>query len=733
MAITHDATAVYVSGTESGDNVRAYIAANSLGTVADRTAVMARDLVLQSTAVLTDSLASWIFPGQTQFRSVFVSVESNRPTINFTDVDIRISGTQRSDGFGFLSSLQTNWSRGTFKIENLGATARQDFFWTTGSELSNLDDVTLHTNAHLTYSFFRIPPGVTINSSAFSYRGGPDHVFPGVFFDIAAGATLNQTNFSLRSDSAAGIDFSVVVDGTGVMNMYSPTGGRAGGTWFFARRASGNPAGVTINFYDPNKPSGWAGYAEVMAAEQAFGTFNEFYTFAQTVQNQEGQPVASARLVLTNLATNTDVIAATVDEDGKLPPTYVLTRFMVNQSSTMVAHLEYDLLVYKYGFSKLVASKAFSNSPLIETAILFADTNVTLSLAAATALTTVETLDDLYDLSALWGTASDTQAKYPSYGAFPVTASGAVIDLGNLNLVIDGTASVPFAVDTASGTITISADTLTSGTKFARLVTTGVVSTVNGGEITVPYIDATGVSVAIRIEGGGAFAARLLINGAIQDAVFGVTSLPLTVQPTDTIRIAISSFGRRARIIDTTGEGLAAQATFTLETDAAIDGATSQATLDALAATVDSYITAQGDVGLMFGADLSAYTPDQALAGLQYWLVTQGGQYFGALLAAGQADVVEFSRGRVTINSTVFFAQPAETWGVSITVPDRGVSVPLVIQSPTPGARPIRPNSAGVVLGTAPWTQQEADINEASIAGAVWTAPARTLNGALFT
>jgi hypothetical protein len=267
-------------------------------------------------------------------------------------------------------------------------------------------------------------------------------------------------------------------------------------------------------------------------------------------------------------------------------------------------------------------------------------------------------------------------------------------------------------------------------TLTANFVTTGAVS--GDGEIVGSYTDASGSRVTIRTESGTAFTARLAINGVTQDTAHGVTGLPVTVQTTDTVRIAIAAFGRQARVIDTTGAALVAQATFALDPAPAVDITTPQATLDALAGTVDSYVTTEGEVSLLIGADLSAYTPDAVVAGLQYWLVTEGGSYFAALLETGQADIVSFSRGRVTINTAGFFAQPSEAWGVSLTVPDRGVSVPVVIQSPIDGARPVRPNGAGVILCTSPWTQQEAEINEGAIAGAVWAAPTRTLNGALF-
>lgn len=119
-----------------------------------------------------------------------------------------------------------------------------------------------------------------------------------------------------------------------------------------------------------------------------------------------------------------------------------------------------------------------------------ADPAITLTQAQAAALTTIATLDNLYDAAIGWNVASVANAQWPSIGAYPVAASGTVLDLGNRNLVIDGTAGAAFAVNTGTNTITIRASALAAGTKFRSLATTDTVTFANGGSITAPFTDA---------------------------------------------------------------------------------------------------------------------------------------------------------------------------------------------------------------------------------------------------
>jgi hypothetical protein len=128
------------------------------------------------------------------------------------------------------------------------------------------------------------------------------------------------------------------------------------------------------------------------------------------------------------------------------------------------------------------------------------DSSPTLSYAAAGALASISTLDDLYDASKYWA-VQDANLYYPSGTTLPITAGGANLDLGNRNLVIDSGAAAAFAINTGTNTITIKCTTLLAGTKFSTITTTGTISYAGSGATNITYTDSTGVRPIIALTG----------------------------------------------------------------------------------------------------------------------------------------------------------------------------------------------------------------------------------------
>jgi hypothetical protein len=128
------------------------------------------------------------------------------------------------------------------------------------------------------------------------------------------------------------------------------------------------------------------------------------------------------------------------------------------------------------------------------------DASVTLTKTAALALTSIATLDNLYDAQKAWGcTANSTNLYYPTNGTFPISASGSVLDLGSRNLVINATASTAFAVNTSTNVITIKASTLAAGAKFSTIKTTGTITLQNGAVANTVLIDSTGTKSKLTV------------------------------------------------------------------------------------------------------------------------------------------------------------------------------------------------------------------------------------------
>ena len=133
---------------------------------------------------------------------------------------------------------------------------------------------------------------------------------------------------------------------------------------------------------------------------------------------------------------------------------------------------------------------------------LFADNNISqTNKSIVDGYTEIDDLDELYDLGISWKVENIASA-YPSMGEHLFTISGTSLDLGNQNLVVDADASQVFSVDTSTNTITIKASTLSAGSKFDSLMTTGSISTQNNSEVNFGYEDSIGRTIYVDFDWG---------------------------------------------------------------------------------------------------------------------------------------------------------------------------------------------------------------------------------------
>jgi len=141
----------------------------------------------------------------------------------------------------------------------------------------------------------------------------------------------------------------------------------------------------------------------------------------------------------------------------------------------------YDLHLTAYKYEPVTTIVGVLTGPTVAPQLMTLDNFVTLSETAAGNLTTIATLDDLYDAAKHWKTRSvSAQLRYPTLGTQPATASGTLLDLGSLNLIVDASAAAAFAINTSTNTITIKASALTKGAKFLSVKTTGTVTVSSG-------------------------------------------------------------------------------------------------------------------------------------------------------------------------------------------------------------------------------------------------------------
>lgn len=93
----------------------------------------------------------------------------------------------------------------------------------------------------------------------------------------------------------------------------------------------------------------------------------------------------------------------------------------------------------------------------------------TLTENQVSALSSISNLDYLYDESTYWSVVNPASSSYIDL----LTVNGSVLDFGNKNLIITSDIGTGFSYNSASNTITINTNSLSSGNNFSTLKTTG--------------------------------------------------------------------------------------------------------------------------------------------------------------------------------------------------------------------------------------------------------------------
>jgi hypothetical protein len=121
------------------------------------------------------------------------------------------------------------------------------------------------------------------------------------------------------------------------------------------------------------------------------------------------------------------------------------------------------------------------------------------------------------------------------------------------------------------------------------------------------------------------------------------------------------------------------------------------------------------ELAVSVGADLRAYSPADVLNGLHYYTVVYGELPAQVSIFAGSTEGFSVITGGILITSPVFYAKVNDS---ITTTTDVGVLIPLYFQVAAsvyvanPSYTPVKKNSSGIILQTAPWTQQTAVISE---------------------
>jgi hypothetical protein len=99
----------------------------------------------------------------------------------------------------------------------------------------------------------------------------------------------------------------------------------------------------------------------------------------------------------------------------------------------------------------------------------------TLTENQVSTLSNIQNLDYLYDAATYWSVTNPSLTSYVDL----VTVNGSLLDFGSRNIVINNTGTA-FAYNSATNTITLDAPTLSAGTNFNSIKTTGTVTLSTG-------------------------------------------------------------------------------------------------------------------------------------------------------------------------------------------------------------------------------------------------------------
>lgn len=461
----------------------------------------------------------------------------------------------------------------------------------------------------------------------------------------------------------------------------------------------------------------------------------------------------------------------------------------------------WSVKVARYGYVAQTGSHlpAIASTTLLITLIL--DASITQGTkATVAAYTTLANLDKLYDYSAYYETTNEG-IVYPRVIVKAGTSASANtydVTLNNSGDVwsFNGTELSIYSTFTLSGGTTITGALFTSGTvtltgaqsnttitgnvlqstptNLTGMVITGNLTYNTGSASTVILTDSSvpgtisnsgagtvkvlkegtsdwfneGTNVIVRetvtitTPGGLALSTYVLKNGSTDLGwVAQNTARSLEIAEADTFSIYAIAYGYKAKIVSATATDTSTFK-FELIPETFIDTSLNTTTRDFISSKFSTSLDAFNRIALSLDYDLRAYDPNEVLNAVQWFITTEGDLIAQGVIYGGSVDQVKIINGGISIGTPGFYGKVNDsvtsTGNLGILVPIYVEVLPSVyIIDPT--YTPVQKNTSGIVLQTAPWTQQTADISAADktdianqTSNEVWNATERTLNKALF-
>lgn len=473
-AITHSGTVITFSGVETGNTMRGYISANSLGTVTDRTTIVNASIrPLNTAAEFRDNDCTWIFSGA--FHWDFTTAANVVEIIDGVMIYTQAAKSHTSQ----LRATTLKLQNVQYRIE--GGTGRTDFF-SNGDSGFEFDNVQFITYGGANYLHLPTAGGLLQNVSVRVGSGG-------LTFqpDCNPGQTLTMLDWTL--DANVG---SIIPNGGGNLTAVTYLENLDWGNTVWSIDGLGR--GQTYIVKNPIKPVGWIRYS---GRKSGIDDTYEVHTHNVKVVDVDKNQLTGINLQLRK-TDGTLLYSESTDANGDIAEQEIVT-FEQTASNVWQQNIDFKLTSVNYLYQTLSGVRALQNGRIDEEITLLIDQNITeTDKSVVDAYTSLADLEQVYDRAKSWKVDA-SNLDYPAPDSLLAYGDNTIVDWVDLDVVIDHTAISALEVNKITGVVTLKSDTLNFADNLRSMKTNGVISAANGGVIQFGYEDNTGTYKFFRI------------------------------------------------------------------------------------------------------------------------------------------------------------------------------------------------------------------------------------------
>lgn len=483
MSISHDANEILVSGTETGESVRAYMTTNSLGTVYDRTAILDRNINVDTNASFTDHDCTWIFPSTYHW-------DFNKwpiPTLfELEDAVIVYTGDAKNFISGAYSGGQPRAD--TIRLTNVqyrieGNIGRTDFFGgTSGFEFTNVQLISY---------------GSGLNYLHLNTEGG---LMEDVAVRVGAGglafqpSSSNNNTLTLRNwtlDPSLGL-----IQGNGGTNNLTAVTRLENLVWERTEWHIGTGTrGQHYKVINPIKPTGWQSYKG--STDTTKCRCDEYHTHNVRIVDEDNNALSGFAVHLRR-SDGTVVYELTTDSNGDIAEQEVMTYEQTGQTGAgggvdFTQYNGFSLAGVSYSNKLVSGIKNLADGRIDEVIGSFTDTTIAQSAKTIVdGYTEINTPEKFYDRA-----KAHLVDNFAGETSTIVSREGSTVNIGSYDLDVDPDATQVFAFNESK--ITIKAST------FVGNITTtgGTISLLGDAQIVGSYGDISVLPFTItNVEAG---------------------------------------------------------------------------------------------------------------------------------------------------------------------------------------------------------------------------------------